>query len=185
MGMKTLVCDWHVHDLLLANPPVAKGPKKKAGPRTGTLVNDAGKNISNEIVQGVLYPSCMACAKAEQPCQWKQCVIHLRLAGVPNKAKNCEDCVRKQVACQFVWERDESLKRAAEEYQTSEAHKRTKFDGPDMVSCMQSIDKNIGTLVKFMVTQATQSSDNHQMTSDALGSLTDSLEGIRQKYTGK
>ena len=168
------------------HPELAKSSKKKSGgPRTASLVNEAGNDVSSEIVEGVLYPSCLACVKAEQTCQWKQSVIHFRLAGVPNKAKNCEECVRNKGGCWFVWERDESLKRTAEEYLASESHKRNKFDGPDMVSCMQSIDKNIGTLVKFMVTQATQSTDNHQMTSAALRSLTESLDTIREKYAGK
>lgn len=155
---------------------------RKTASKTPALINEEGKNISNEIVGGEPYPSCMACVKAGVSCHWKQGVIHLRLALLPNKAKNCEECIRKQVACQFIWENDKSLKRMAEEAQEPESSKRVKTDPSDILSCLQSIDKHIGTLVKFTVAQVHKAGKEHEATSDMFEVIKDSLDILHQKY---
>lgn len=128
------------------------------------MINDSGKDISDDIVQGALYPSCMACSNANKPCHWKMSIIHLRLRGLPNKARNCENCVRAKGPCQLIWDcdSDESLKRAADSALEPESSKRVKVDCPDLVTCLQSIDEKIGALVNLTAAQALRTTKEHE-----------------------
>lgn len=146
------------------------------------MINDVGQNISDEIVQGPLYPSCLACVKGKKECQWKMSVITLRLQNLPSKPRNCENCVRSKANCQFIWDREESLKRPAESGVQPESSKRVKVDSSDLVTCLQNLDKQIGDLVKLTAAQAQRTTKDHHANLEMFETIQTSLEGLHEKY---
>jgi len=165
---------------------VTKSKKEKQVSKSPIILNEAGEDISDDIVTGGLsgYPSCMACFKGNKECQWKVLVIHLRLSNFPNKAKGCENCIRKKGACQFIWERDESLKRTAESALEPESSKRAKVESSDYrntTTLLESIEGNIGALVKLSAAQAATTTQKHQSDLKALRAIQTSLEGLHKK----
>ncbi len=101
--------------------------------------------------------------------------------GPSQQGKNCEACIRRQVACQFIWEKDEILKRRAEETQNPESSKRVKLECPELVSCMGIMSKNIEALTKLTAAQALDLNTSVKDRQETLESIRDSLEGLRQK----
>lgn len=150
--------------------------------KTPTMINDAGKNISNDLVSGAMYPSCLACANAKKLCQWKQSTIHLRLSRLPNKARNCEECIRTKDGCHFIWE---GSKRSAESaIEPQSPTKKVKTESPDLVAALERIDDRIGALIKLTTAQAQQSAKDHRFNTDMFETVTDSLEMLHEKANG-
>lgn len=146
------------------------------------MINEAGENIANEIVSGGLYPSCVACHKAGAPCEWRMVVVHLRLTSVHYRAKNCERCVLKQVACNFIWER-ESLKRAAEDAAEPESSSKVlRLECPDVVAVLQHLNGNISTLVKLTAASSAKSARDYAATAEKMADVQSSLENLHEKY---
>lgn len=170
---------------MLLNPKLpfflATRRTKRNGPKTPAIISKEGKNVSNDVVQGNLYPSCKACFAAGLDCQWKTSVVHFRLSGIPNKAKNCENCVRKQIGCHLAWDGDESLKRPAQDNLEAESSKRPKSDDADLYAYMERIEKSIGKLVKFAASQAEKATKDHEETATMFKKIEESLEGLHEK----
>ena len=154
----------------------------KSAKKTPVMINESGENIANEIVSGGLYPSCVACHKAGEPCEWRMVVIHLRLTGVHHKAKNCERCVPKKGACNLIWER-ENLKRAAEDaVEPDSSPKVLRLECPDVVSVLSHLNANIGTLVKITAASSAKAARDYAATAEKIAEVQSSLEGLHEKY---
>jgi hypothetical protein len=161
---------------------VTKTYTRRKAPKTPTMIDDAGKNISNDLVSGELYPSCLACSSAKRLCQWKQSIIHLRLSHLPTKARNCEECIRTKDGCHFVWE---GSKRPAES--AIEPHspiKKIKTHPPELVASLEKIDTQIGALLKLATVQARQNAKDHQFNSEMFDAVKESLESLHEKANG-
>jgi hypothetical protein len=143
------------------------------------MVDDSGKDISNDLVSGPMYPSCMACVNSKKNCQWKQSTIHLRLSHLPNKARNCEECIRSNKGCQFVW--DASKRPADSAIESESSTKRIKMESPDLVASLERIDSQIGALLKLSTTQAQKNAKDHQFNADMFQTVANSLELLHQK----
>ena len=111
-------------------------------------------------------------------------MIHLRLSNIANKAKNCEHCVRQKHACQFIWERDDSAKRTAESGLEPESSKRVKIDvdNSKLFSWIESIDRNVGALIKISALQARKTGNLYKTNTQGLKGIRTSLHGIKKKY---
>jgi len=108
-------------------------------------------------------------------------VIHLRLSLLPNKAKNCENCVRSKEGCHLAWDRDETLKRPAESAMEPQSPKRIKVESATLVTSLERIDNQIGALIKLAAAQAKQNAKEHQSNTDLFEELKTSLEALHEK----
>ncbi len=110
-------------------------------------------------------------------------VIHLRLCKIYNKARNCERCFAKRTGCHFVWERDLSLKRAAEDAEDRECSPKVlRLECPDVVAVLQNLNGNIGTLVKLTAASSAKSARDYAATAERIAEVQVSLDSLHEKY---
>ncbi len=117
------------------------------------------KDISNEIVSGGLYPSCVGCHKAGDPCEWKMGVIHLRpVQDIQQGEKLRALFLQSGLGATSFGSADLSLKRAAEDAEDASAPPKVlRLECPDVVAVLQNLNGNIGTLVKLTAASSAKS----------------------------
>ena len=121
----------------------------------------------------------MRCIQSKVVCQWKKSVIHLRLLNLTHKSRRCENCVRKKVACQLIWEG--AIKRPAESDSGPEpAANRTNVDPSDLDTSLEAIDKNISALVKFSTSQVAKTDEQSEVDNGLFDSIHASLEDLHE-----
>ena len=148
------------------------------------MIDNSGKNVSSDLVYGALYPSCLACFNAKKVCQWKESVIHLRLSLLPNKARNCENCVRSKEGCHLIWDRDEALKRSAESPLEPQSPKRIRIESATLVTSLERIDNQIDTLIKLTTAHAEQNAKEQGSNADLFEEIKTSIEALQEKANG-
>ncbi|KIM37462.1 hypothetical protein M413DRAFT_13393 [Hebeloma cylindrosporum] len=144
-------------------------PQKKSV-KMPMMIDDSGKNISGDLVQGPLYPSCMACFRTRKDCQWKR------------SAKSCKTCVRMKASCTLVFDFEETQKLPAEcDIELESLPKRTKLESNLTTAMLGTIETQITTLLKLATLQAKIAAQESKANVEMFEEVKDSLEALHGK----